>query len=65
MPTIEGGPRCFDTRKLRPAAAGLATLVPKLVDQFAKLGAIAHSPASVVIYESGTGKEVSVVIVGA
>jgi len=39
-------------------AAALATLVPKLAEQFAKLEAIAPSPVSVVIHgESGTGKE--------
>jgi DNA-binding NtrC family response regulator len=57
MPTTEHGPRSLDTHELRPAAS-LATLVPKLQEQFAKLEAIAPSPVSVVIHgESGTGKE--------
>src|SRR5260370_34746266 len=56
--TSDGSPRSLDSGELQPMAAALATLVPKLGEQFAKLEAIAPSPVSVVIHgESGTGKE--------
>src|SRR5215471_19340617 len=44
---------------LRESAAGLATLVPSLAEEFEKLEAIAPSSVSIIIQgESGTGKEV-------
>jgi len=56
--TTDRSPRSLDSSELQPMVAALATLVPKLAEQFAKLDAIAPSPVSVVIHgESGTGKE--------
>lgn len=58
VPTAENGPKSLDAGELRPAAPGLATLVPELAEQFGRLEAIAPSMVSVVIHgESGTGKE--------
>jgi len=50
----------LEAGELRPPAAGLATLVPALAEEFEKLAAIAPSTVSVVIHgESGTGKELA------
>ncbi len=58
VPTAENRPRSLEAGELQPAAPGLATLVPNLAEQFARLMAIAPSMVSVVINgESGTGKE--------
>jgi Sigma-54 interaction domain/FHA domain len=49
----------FDAASLRPAAAGLATLLPSLAASFQQVEAVAPSSIPVVIRgESGTGKEV-------
>ncbi len=59
-PSPAQGPASLEAGELRPAAAGLATLVPALGEEFEKLGAIAPSSVSVVIHgESGTGKELA------
>src|SRR5215470_10686549 len=53
-------PASLEAGELRPPAAGLATLVPALAEEFEKLAAIAPSTVSVVIHgESGTGKELA------
>jgi sigma-54 dependent transcriptional regulator, acetoin dehydrogenase operon transcriptional activator AcoR len=58
LSTTERNPTALDSGELQPTAAALATLVPKLAEQFARLETIAPSPVSVVIQgESGTGKE--------
>ncbi len=58
MLTPTEGPASLEASQLRPVAPGLATLVPRLAEEFGKLEAIAPSSVSVVIYgESGTGKE--------
>jgi transcriptional regulator with AAA-type ATPase domain len=49
----------LDAASLRPAAAGLATLLPSLAASFKQIEAVAPSSVPVVIRgESGTGKEV-------
>src|SRR5262249_40818222 len=50
-------PESMEAGALRPAAPGLATLVPRLNEEFEKIEAIAPSAVSVVIHgETGTGK---------
>src|SRR5215469_8225265 len=56
--THANAPAFVDTSGLRPAAAGMVTLLPGLAEQLANLEVIAPSSVSVVIHgESGTGKE--------
>jgi len=59
LPGPSKGPALVKADGLRESAAGLATLVPLLAEEFEKLEAIAPSSVSIVIRgESGTGKEV-------
>ncbi len=56
--THANAPAFVDTSGLRPAAAGMVTLLPGLAEHLANLEVIAPSSVSVVIHgESGTGKE--------
>src|SRR5215831_8914526 len=58
LPVAENRPESLEARSLRPAAPGLATIVPGLNEELEKVEAIAPSAVSVVVHgETGTGKE--------
>src|ERR1700682_5198105 len=59
IPSSREDAAILDSASLRPAAAGLATLLPSLAASFKQIEAVAPSSVPVVIRgESGTGKEV-------